>query len=128
MKTRALRRLSLFTLLTLVFAQLSLSAYACSALLFGDGPSSATVIAADADCHGVSNAEPRDVQCAFHCQDAPTVPASVVPDLSPDLSLPPLIVEFGAAALPSASALQRDAALVMATAPPAPVRLCRFLI
>ncbi len=128
MNKRAFRRLSLLTLLALVFGQLSLSAYACSALLFDDTAPMAAVVAADADCHGQSVAEPRDVQCDFHCQVEPTVTAAASPDLSPDQCAPALDIELRAGAPLAATARQRNAALAMATAPPVSVRFCRFLI
>lgn len=128
MNKRAFRRLSLLTVLAMVFTQLSLAAYACSGLAFDDRPPAATVIAVDADCHGGAAVESGDVQCGFHCQDSPTVPASALPDLSPDQSALPLNVELRAAASPAALARQRDAALAVAAAPPAPLRYCRFLI
>lgn len=127
-KSTVRRRLSLFAVLALLFAQLSLSAYACALALADDSAQPTAVVAAGADCHGQAAIVSSDVPCAFHCQNSTTVASSPLPALSPDQSAPPLIVELPSVCWSQTLAWRRDAVLAMTTAPPVSERFCRFLI
>ncbi len=127
-KTSARHRISLLTLLMVVFAQLSLSAYACAMAPTDDVVQSMVIVAADTDCHGQSAAVMVDVQCGFHCQDSSAVPSSALQDLTPDQSALPLTIDLPLVSQPEALSWQREAVLAMTTAPPVSLRFCRFLI
>ncbi len=120
------RRFALLALLGLVFAQFSLTAYACPK----QGGSEWTVSTAAAiECAEKSvAASPAGNLCEVHCLNGVSSPPTTANDVP--------AVDITVFALPAAfpevvtmlAAWQRTARDTMATAPPLAVRFCRFLI
>lgn len=118
-----IRRLpAILAMLALLFAQLTLAAYACPV------DASTTPATAMTDCPGRAMPISADAVCEFSCEAGASVPGPVPRDI-PILAAPALIVAVHAPEvsryLTPAGATPRD---TMATAPPVAIRFCRLLI
>lgn len=121
--------LALVALLSLLFMQLSVAAYACTGLAAALGGDDAPVMAAgDAmpDCEGM-DAEQRAL-CHAHCHGQS---ASADVSVPPALALPSIDLIGTAVFLASRQPVVEDdptapAVLSRATAPPIPIRNCCF--
>ncbi|MBA3505808.1 MAG: hypothetical protein H0T80_08535 [Betaproteobacteria bacterium] len=126
MTRRCRRRFALFALLGFVFAQFSLTAYACPKQAGSAWMLPASAISGCAEQLAV--APPAGNLCEVHCLDG----VSSVPPTANDAPAADFTVFALPAAFPPVITVsgewQRTARDPMATAPPLPVRFCRFLI
>jgi hypothetical protein len=126
MKIRSRRRFAGFAaMLVLLFAQLSLAAYACAATPLAHGQAA---VAMPADCPGHHPAPLADALCGLHCQAEATVPSSAPPDVLVPAVAPLLVALPHPAAVPVTAAAPHPLKLAAATDPPVAIRYCRFLI
>ena len=127
MMGRNLHRLgATVAMLALLFAQLSLAAYACP-LPIGVAPH-APAAAMHADCAGHDAARVESALCELHCLVSVSVPSSPAADVGA-VSMVPLTVDGPRApSLAVPRLAQRIAFARMATAPPVAIRYCRLLI
>ncbi len=126
MTRRYRRRFALLAMLAFVFAQFSLTAFACPKQAGSDWmvPASAQIGCADQS----AVAPPAGNLCEVHCLNGVSSPPSTANDVP--------AVDITVFSLPAAfpevvtmlAAWQRTARDTMATAPPLPVRFCRLLI
>jgi len=126
MTRRYRRRFALLAMLAFVFAQFSLTAYACPK----QGESEWMVSAsAQIDCaEQLAVAPPAGNLCEVHCLDGVSSPPSTANDVpATDFTVFALPVVFPPA-VTMPGEWQRTARDPMATAPPLPVRFCRLLI
>lgn len=112
--------LALIAVLALLFAQVSSAAYACAP---GEKARAAPI---SADCPGHSPAA-ADTVCALHCDVGVSLPGTHAPDLAPASSAV-LVLQVPAPLEPRSSLVPASHRNAMATAPPAAIRFCRFLI
>ncbi|MGI8894352.1 MAG: hypothetical protein ACR2HE_01635 [Casimicrobiaceae bacterium] len=126
MTRRYRRRFAVLALLGLLFAQFSLTAYACPKQAGSEWmvPTSAQIGCAEQ----LAVASPASNLCEVHCLDGVSSLTATANDVPPaDFTVfalpapfPPVVTLLGE--------WQRTARDTMATAPPLPVRFCRFLI
>lgn len=114
------RRFALAAIFALLFAQVSLAAYACAAAV------SAHVPAMSEKCPGHAPAA-GDAVCSLHCDARVSLPATYTPDIAPVVSAI-LVVRMPAPADARTSFVPLSRRTAMATAPPAAIRFCRLLI
>jgi len=126
MPRRYHRRFALFAMLAFIFAQFSLTAYACPNQ---DGSERMALASAQSDCaEQLAVAPPAGNLCEVHCLDGVSSPLTIANDVP--------AADFTAFALSAAfppvvtmlDEWQRTARDPMATAPLLPVRFCRLLI
>jgi len=126
MKRRARSCFAFVAMLGLLFAQLSLTAYACRML---DGEAATPVVAAVpmTDCADMVAAQANANLCEVHCQDGIKSTLATTGDVPPTVVLSFISSAFATNPRPCAdvSHAVRDA---LAAAPPLPIRFCRFLI
>ncbi|MEO8753348.1 MAG: hypothetical protein ABI624_11795 [Casimicrobiaceae bacterium] len=113
-------------MLALLFAQLSLAAYACP---FPDGGKPQVPAASmHSGCAGEEAALFEGGLCELHCQVMASVPSSPVSDLGVVSAAPLLVERPFAAPIAAPRTAQRIAHATMATAPPVTIRYCRLLV
>lgn len=123
---RTLRRFVGFaTALTLLLAQASLAAYACTPVPIAPATAGPAM---HADCAGHAPAPLAGALCELHCQVSLSVPASGPPDVMAPTVSPLVVSERPAQAHSLAPPAQRPQRLAAATDPPVAIRYCRFLI
>ncbi len=124
---RNARRLTAFiAMLGLLFAQLSLAAFACpldvGAVVQAEAP------AMPEGCTGQHTAPVDGSLCELHCLATASIPSSPAP-LMALLPAAPLVVEVRREAMPAMpSRGVRLPGMTMATAPPVALLFCRLLI
>ena len=127
MKRRARRYFAFVAMLGLLFAQLSLTAYACPKQ-GGDIAAPIALVSTMSDCADLAGAQPDANLCEVHCLDGvKSAPATTI-DVPPALASPILVASTFATTqsiVAHRSNATRDA---LAAAPPLPIRFCRFLI
>lgn len=124
---RSVRRLvACMAMLGLLFAQLSLPAYACP---FDAGAAQRAAMAdKHAGCTGRDAVPVDGTLCELHCQDAASIPSSPAPPVALLPLQPLVVVERSDATVAIGVTGQRFTLATMATAPPVAIRYCRFLI
>ena len=124
---RTIRRLiCLVATLGLLSAQLALAAYACPRDAPGGTPAGAPAM--HADCAGHPSAPLADALCGLHCQASVSVPSSPPQDIVAPAVVPLQVAGRPVQPLSAPLSARRPERLAMATAPPAAIRFCRFLI
>lgn len=106
--------------IALLFAQLTVAAYACP------NDARAPSAAATADCAGHKAPMPVDAACEYRCVAAASMPAPAPRDI-PILASAALVVVVPALAAPRPLARENAQRDTMATAPPVAIRFGRFL-
>jgi hypothetical protein len=113
-------------MLALLFAQVSLAAYACP-LDSGGGPRAAAA-AMPIDCPGRDAALLESALCELHCQVVASVPSSPAADLGAASAAPLMVDRYVPPSIVAPRSVHRTALATMATAPPIALRCCRLLI
>jgi hypothetical protein len=125
--SRTVRRLiGLVATLGLLSAQLSLAAYACPRL--GQDGSPAATPSVHADCAEHRSAPRQAPLCEAHCQASLSVPSSPAQDIVVPATPPLEVAQRPPQASSRSVSERRPERVAMATAPPATIRFCRFLI
>jgi len=126
MKRPARSCFAFVAMLGLLFAQLSLTAYACP---MEDGEAATPVVAAVpmTDCADMAAAQANANLCEVHCQDGIKSTLATTGDAPQAVALSFIPLAFATNPRPcvGVSHAARDA---LAAAPPLPIRFCRFLI
>ena len=126
MPRRYHRRFALFAMLGFLFAQLSLTAYACPKQA---GSEWMALTSARSDCaEQLAVAPPAGNLCEVHCLDGVSSPPSTANDVPATTFTVFAVPVVFPPAVEMPGEWQRAARDSMAAAPPLPVRFCRLLI
>jgi hypothetical protein len=115
---RARRRCALLTITALLFAQMTIVAYACPL----DGP---PVMSTEMPCHEAGGAP--EPQCTAHCQAGAQSVDQAKPLAAPDVVAPLLAVVKVDLGLPARDAVRAEPVLAHAASPPLLILYHRFL-
>lgn len=127
MKRRARRYFAFVAMLGLLFAQLSLTAYACPKQ-GGDIAAPTSAVPVMTDCADLAATQPDANLCEVHCQDGVKSTPTTASDVPPAL-VSPILLASSAATLQGIVAHRSNAVRdATAAGPPLPIRFCRFLI
>lgn len=126
MKRRARSCFTFVAMLGVLFAQLSLTAYACP-MQVGEAATPVVAVAPMTDCADLAAAQSNVNLCEVHCQDGIKSTLATTGDVPQAVVLSFISSAFATNPRPCAdvSHAVRDA---VAAAPPLPIRFCRLLI
>ncbi len=124
---------ALVAMLSMLYMQLAVAAYVCPGMPAGSGHGAASAHAAMIDmpnCQGMDAAQPA--LCHLYAHDVPfkqSLDTSAMPDVPPFLPAALILnLQFSDAGWLPGALPPRPIALTRATAPPLPIRHCRFHI